>query len=80
MADRVQAPVLIIHGEKDRVVDVKHGRDMHKALRRADKVVTYVELEDGDHYLSIEENRLQAFRLMEDFLARHLSRKPLPAS
>ncbi len=80
MADQVQVPVLIMHGEKDRVVDVKQGRGMDKALRNAGKVVIYVELADGDHYLSIEENRLHAFGLMEDFLSRHLTRPLLPAS
>ena len=72
LSDSFSAPVLLIHGTDDRVVDVKHSRRMHNALTKADKPVEYVELEDGTHSLHIEENRIAALRAMEQFLATHL--------
>ena len=72
LVDAVQAPILLIHGEADRVVDVKHSRAMHKALDRAGKAVDYIELDDGDHFLSAEEHRLDTFSRFEAFLRHHL--------
>ncbi len=69
LAENVQAPVLLIHGEDDRVVDVKQSREMRRELRRADKDVTYIELPKGDHYLSLYGNRLRFLQETETFLA-----------
>ncbi|GLS27709.1 alpha/beta hydrolase family protein [Marinibactrum halimedae] len=73
-ANSIDVPVLLVHGTKDRSVRYNHSRKMEKALRKAGKDVTYVEQEDGDHYLSKEEHRVQFFTLMDDFLAKHLGR------
>ncbi|WP_179957518.1 alpha/beta hydrolase family protein [Exilibacterium tricleocarpae] len=70
--DRITAPLLIFHGEKDRVVPASQTRAMIKALKSAKKEYTYIELPNGDHYLSNQENRLLLFREMEIFLAQHL--------
>lgn len=71
-AEKIQVPVLLVHGTKDRSVRVEQSRDMHKALRRHDKNVQYIELEDGDHYLSTNSHRLQTFQAMDSFLKQHL--------
>lgn len=71
-ADQIKAPVLLIHGELDRQVDIKHSEQMQNALERADKPVTYLSLPNEDHYLSNEENRLATFRAMDTFLDQHL--------
>jgi dipeptidyl aminopeptidase/acylaminoacyl peptidase len=36
------------------------------------KDVTYLEFEDGDHFLSMQEHRIAFFRAMEAFLQEHL--------
>jgi dipeptidyl aminopeptidase/acylaminoacyl peptidase len=41
-------------------------------LRDLGKPVRYVELENGDHFLSIQRNRHLAFVEMEAFLQKHL--------
>ena len=71
-AEKIRTPILLIHGDEDRVVDVRQSRDMADELEDYDKDVTYVELEAGDHYLSIQRNRHAAFKAMDAFLKQHL--------
>ncbi|TDF36330.1 S9 family peptidase [Alteromonadaceae bacterium M269] len=71
-AEKVAIPMLFIHGEQDRVVDVKQSRMMSKKLFKLGKDVTYIELEKGDHYLSLQKNRDKAFEAMDKFLRQHL--------
>lgn len=69
----IRAAVLLLHGTADRVVPISHSRNMAEALKRAGKSHRYVELEDEDHWLTHEPTRLQAFREIDEFLARHLA-------
>lgn len=71
-AEDIKVPVLLMHGTKDRSVAVKQSSAMYKALKRHDKDVQYIELEDGDHYLSTNSHRLQTFQAMDSFLKTHL--------
>lgn len=64
-------PVLLMHGKKDRVVQISHSRDMANRLKEAGKEVIYIEQPEGDHYFSREEDRLQFLKEMESFLAKH---------
>ncbi len=72
-AEKVKTPILLIHGDEDRVVDVSQSRDMAAELKAHDKPVEYVELEAGDHYLSIQRNRHATFKAMHAFLKQHLT-------
>jgi len=45
---------------------------MHRALKKDDKDVTYLEFKDGDHHLSQQEHRIAFFRAMDKFLQSHL--------
>ncbi|MBU1312132.1 MAG: S9 family peptidase [Gammaproteobacteria bacterium] len=72
-ADKIQLPVLLVHGTKDRSVPVKQSVAMYKALKSENKDVQYIELEDGDHYLSTNSHRLQTFKAMDRFLKQHLN-------
>ena len=71
-AEKIQVPVLLVHGTKDRSVPVKQSSAMYRALKKHDKDVQYIELEDGDHYLSTSSHRLQTFEAMVIFLKQHL--------
>ena len=73
-AEKIRVPVLLIHGEKDLVVDVKQSRMMAEELEDLDKTFEYIELVNGDHYLSIQHNRHITFRAMDKFLAEHLKK------
>lgn len=76
-AKKIKIPILLLHGEEDRVVDVRQSRKMADELENLGKDVTYVELENGDHYLSIQRNRHRVFQEMETFLKKHLSSSKL---
>lgn len=71
-ADSFTAPVLLIHGDSDTVVPIEQSEIMDRALRRADKDVTFITLKDEDHSLSHEETRFQALRAMGNFVQEHL--------
>ncbi len=72
-ADKVKIPMLFIHGEDDRVVDIVQSEIMVEELEDLDKDVEFIELENGDHYLSIQRNRHATFKAMDAFLKKHLN-------
>jgi dipeptidyl aminopeptidase/acylaminoacyl peptidase len=57
IANRADAPVLLLHGRDDTVVPIDQSRDMAAALRRAGKPVEFIELPGEDHWMSREETR-----------------------
>ncbi|MFT5297404.1 MAG: dipeptidyl aminopeptidase/acylaminoacyl peptidase [Colwellia sp.] len=71
-AKDINIPVLLIHGDKDRVVDVRHSRDMHEELQDYKKEVEYIELENGNHYMEIEAHRMTVLTSLEAFLQKHI--------
>jgi len=68
----ITAPVLLIHGEHDSVVNVRQSRNMFDEMEDQKKDVTYVELEDGDHHLSMAKNRISAMEAISVFVNKHL--------
>ena len=68
----VKTPILLVHGEEDRIVPPLHSRYMADELEDYDKVFKYVELESGDHFLSIQRNRHLFFKEMDMFLNQYL--------
>lgn len=70
--EKIQTPILLVHGDEDRSVHVDHSRDMADELEDHDKVFKYVELDAGDHYLSIQRNRHIFFNEMDTFLEKYL--------
>jgi len=71
-AKDINIPVLLIHGDKDRVVDVTHSRDMYDELKDYDKEVEYIELKNGNHYMEIEAHRMKVLTTFEAFLQKHI--------
>lgn len=70
-AAQFSAPVLLIHGKKDLRVPVAQSREMVEKLRKAGKPVEYLELSEGDHHLSRQQDRLDFLKRLEAFLAKH---------
>lgn len=64
-------PVLIMHGEEDRVVPIVQSRVMAQKLKSAGKDVTYIVQPQGDHHFSRQQDRLEFLKAMEGFLAKH---------
>ena len=65
-------PLLIIHGDVDRSVMIEQSRELAAALEEAKKPFRYVEQPNGDHFLSLEEHRVQFFQELDTFLARYM--------
>lgn len=75
-ADRVQAPILLLHGNDDTVVPYAQSTKMRRALRRAGKPVELITLKGEDHWLSVASTRLQTLREMDRFISQHLPLTP----
>jgi dipeptidyl aminopeptidase/acylaminoacyl peptidase len=70
-AAKADAPILLVHGEKDTVVPPEQSKDMLNALRSAGKAVEFIELKDEDHWLSRSSTRLEWFKAMVAFVQKH---------
>lgn len=76
--ERVLMPLLLVASEKDRTVDARQSRRMAKALEKSDKQVELLELADGDHYLSRQNNRQIFAEALLEFLHGHLHKADQP--
>jgi dipeptidyl aminopeptidase/acylaminoacyl peptidase len=70
-AARADAPILLIHGEKDTVVPPAQSAAMAKALQAAGKPVEYLELKGEDHWLSKDDTRLAMLKAAVAFVEKH---------
>lgn len=71
LADRVQGPILLIHGRDDTVVPFEQSEIMASALRRAGKPVELIALNGEDHYLTFAATRRQMLVESLKFLELH---------
>ncbi|MBW3567653.1 MAG: S9 family peptidase [Proteobacteria bacterium] len=72
LADRIQAPVLLVHGGEDERVPIEHARKMEAALKAAKKPVETFYVETESHGFMNEGNRVRAHELVLEFLDRHI--------
>jgi dipeptidyl aminopeptidase/acylaminoacyl peptidase len=68
-AEKLKAPVLLIHGEDDWQVGVDQSRRMEKALKGAGKKVEYHQIAQANHSLTRYEWRELLYTKLEAFLA-----------
>lgn len=71
-AAKFAAPVLLIHGQRDRNVSSEQSVTMERALRRAGKTVTLVKIPRGGHNFDDPASQLILVSEIEKFLALHL--------
>ncbi len=72
-SDKIEIPVFLIHGRKDIRAPIKHAERMRKALRKAgNKPAWHVEDREG-HGIFEEENRIEVYQKVIDFLKLHLA-------
>ncbi|WP_447726222.1 alpha/beta hydrolase family protein [Sphingomonas koreensis] len=64
-------PLLLVHGEEDRVVPPVHSKVLAQKLKAAGKDVTYIVQPEADHHFSRTEDRLEFLKALEAFLAKH---------
>ena len=74
-ADQFATPILLMHGKKDRRVQVRQSREMAEKLKAAGKVhgrdYLYVEQPLADHHSSREADRLEFLEKLDAFLKDH---------
>lgn len=71
LADRADAPILLLHGRDDTVVPFEQSRVMAEALARAGKPYELIELSGEDHWLSRGDTRFRMLTETIRFLETH---------
>ncbi|MBX3486057.1 S9 family peptidase [Phenylobacterium sp.] len=71
-AEAVTAPVLLIHGDRDTVVQISQSQRMADVLKAAGKPYEFIVLEGENHYLTKSANRTRMLEALEAFLAKNL--------
>ena len=72
LTDQIKIPVLLVQGDDDSRVLLKHGQKMRDAMEDSGVNYIYIEQEDSDHFLTLKRNRLQFFKETEKFLKKHI--------
>ena len=67
-----KAPVLLMHGTRDEVVDIRQSKLMKNALKKASKDVTLIELKNETHNLEKQKTRTKALKEMVSFINKHI--------
>jgi len=71
-ADKIRAPVLLIHGEMDRRVPISHAQKMKASLDKLGKKVEWLTFEDEGHGIFYIRDELIYYRKLLEFLDRHI--------
>lgn len=71
LADKIDIPVLLIHGKDDTVVRYDQSQAMADALKKAGKPVNFVTLDGEDHWLSRGATRLKMLTETVAFVEKH---------
>ncbi len=66
-----QAPVLLIHGEDDTVVQIRQSVEMHARLTAAGKDAELIRLKGEDHWLSSSSTRTAMLKAAVEFVQKH---------
>jgi dipeptidyl aminopeptidase/acylaminoacyl peptidase len=70
--DRIQAPLLVIHGANDPRVPIVEAEQIVERLRRLGRPVEFLRFEDEGHGIAKIPNRIKAYTAIGDFLERAL--------
>ncbi|PCI63370.1 MAG: hypothetical protein COB37_05265 [Kordiimonadales bacterium] len=69
--EEINVPVLLIAAKDDTRISYKQSRNMHRKLKKQ-HLSTYVQIEDGGHYLNTEKSHVVILTEVEKFLAKHI--------
>jgi dipeptidyl aminopeptidase/acylaminoacyl peptidase len=72
MVDRIQTPLLVVHGAKDPRVAISEADNLVEALTSRQVPVEYVVADDEGHGFRNPENKIRMYRAMERHFAQHL--------
>jgi dipeptidyl aminopeptidase/acylaminoacyl peptidase len=77
--DEINIAVLLIHGDRDVVVDAEHSRQLAAALQKAGKSHRAIFLEGATDDLRRKSDRMTLLTELEKFLLQHLGPGKLAA-
>ncbi len=72
-ADRIRAPLVVVHGRRDPRVPVEEAEQIVAHLKGRSHPVEYLCYEDEGHGLTKIQNRMDAYGRIADFLLREMS-------
>lgn len=70
--DRIECPLLVIHGARDTRVALGQARTVVESLRGRGHDVEFLVNEREGHWFINQDNDFELYRMIETFLARHL--------
>ena len=73
--DKSDPPMLIIHGEKDNVVNIRHSIKFEKSLREAGIDVELIRVPDGEHVIMLP----RIYRRVAEFFDEYLGGRSVAA-
>ena len=71
-ADQIKIPILLMHGTDDGTVRIIQSQTMERALRRAGKKVTYIEIPNENHNRQETSTRIRWLTELEKFLKENI--------
>jgi dipeptidyl aminopeptidase/acylaminoacyl peptidase len=71
-AGKIKCPILLMHGAADVTVRINQSELMERALNRARKKVTFVEIKDETHYMQTSTTRIRWLTELEKFLKENI--------
>ncbi|WP_269619597.1 alpha/beta hydrolase family protein [Zhongshania sp. BJYM1] len=71
LAERADAPIMLIHGDDDTIVEIVHSERMAKKLHAAKKPYEFIEISGADHFMSKEVTRQRILAESVRFVIKH---------
>ena len=68
LADKLKVPVLLAHGEKDKMVEVSQSQNLRDKLEKFNVPITYKEIEGAGHNMDRNNERLELYMTIAGFL------------
>jgi dipeptidyl aminopeptidase/acylaminoacyl peptidase len=78
-ADRVNTPMLILHGDVDDAVPWEQSIELYLALRRLDRETVFLQYRDEPHHPQTYANKLDWAMKMKEWVDHYLKGTPAPA-
>jgi len=70
--EKIKVPVLLVHGEDDKIVEFNQSKLMQKAIKKQKGQVELVKLKNDDHYLQDSGTRIQAVVKTVEFVEQYI--------
>jgi len=79
-AAAADAPILLMYGTEDTVVDPRQSQDLYKALRKGSAMVQLIKLDGENHWLTHAKTRTEMLQDSVDFVEKYNPPDPVPSA